>query len=89
MLATCGNDSLVKLYRMRIVDDLTAKMSLIYSLVGHGGDVTCVRFSPFTERIVASTATDKTARIWDTVHRCFFLIIQAGIFLWTSSIFLD
>lgn len=52
-----------------------AKASLIFQLVGHGGDITCVRFAPNSSAIVASTATDKTARIWDTV--CIALIFSS------------
>lgn len=71
ILATCGNDSLVKLWLVHVINELTAKISLNLSLVGHGGDVTCVRFPPNSSSIVASTATDKTARIWNTVNRNF------------------
>lgn len=71
-MATCGNDSLVKLWLLHIVNELTAKMDPTFSLMGHGGDVTCVRFSPTSYRILASTATDKTARIWDAVSSMFY-----------------
>lgn len=36
------------------------------SLQGHGGNVTCVRFSTPSGEIVCSTATDRQARIWST-----------------------
>lgn len=67
LLGTGGNDSLVKLWEIIIVDELTAAASQLFQLVGHGGDITCVRFPLNSAHIVASTATDKTARIWDTV----------------------
>ncbi|XP_065199529.1 WD repeat, SAM and U-box domain-containing protein 1-like [Planococcus citri] len=65
LLVTGGNDSLVKIWQITIVDELTAKASQIQVMNGHGGDITCVRFSPSSSHIVASSATDKTARIWD------------------------
>lgn len=34
------------------------------SLRGHGGNVTCVRFSPSVGEIVCSTATDRQTRLW-------------------------
>lgn len=67
LLVSGGNDSLVKLWEIVILDELTAKASKIRVLNGHGGDITCVRFPPNSSSIVASTATDKTARIWDLV----------------------
>lgn len=67
LLATGGNDSLVKLWEISIVDELTAAATQSFQLVGHGGDITCVRFPLNSACILASTATDKTARIWDTV----------------------
>ncbi|KAK7580358.1 hypothetical protein V9T40_000987 [Parthenolecanium corni] len=66
LLATGGNDSLVKLWEVIVVDELTATATQLFQLVGHGGDITCVRFPLNSAHIVASTATDKTARIWDT-----------------------
>lgn len=65
LLATCGNDSLVKVWNIIILDEISAKHKLINQFQGHGGDVTCVRFPCNSVDILASTATDKTARIWD------------------------
>lgn len=67
LLVTGGNDSLVKIWQISIVDELTAKASQIQVMNGHGSDITCVRFSPSSSRTVASSAIDKTARIWDVV----------------------
>ncbi|XP_063238136.1 WD repeat, SAM and U-box domain-containing protein 1-like [Bacillus rossius redtenbacheri] len=61
LLATCGNDSLVKLWRVTAVECVPWR-----SLLGHGGSVMCVRFSAVTGELLASTATDKTARLWNT-----------------------
>lgn len=69
LLATCGNDSFVKLWRItltksqdKICDNV--KVKLWRTLVGHGGSIYCVKFSPKTGEIVCSTATDRQARIW-------------------------
>ncbi|XP_048514135.1 WD repeat, SAM and U-box domain-containing protein 1-like isoform X2 [Athalia rosae] len=82
LLATCGNDSLVKLWNITIhgtVDDEevgynsigTGNPGVNYKLwklmAGHGGNVMCVRFSPINGEILGSVATDRTARLW-SVH---------------------
>ncbi|XP_075219196.1 WD repeat, SAM and U-box domain-containing protein 1-like isoform X2 [Lycorma delicatula] len=68
LLATCGNDSLVKLWELQTVDELTVQVTNTSHLCGHGGNVTCVRFSPGLSEVIASTATDKTCRIWDAYN---------------------
>jgi WD40 repeat protein len=68
LLATCGNDSLVKLWYISAFpaeEDFTADCVLWRQLTGHGGNVMCVRFTPVTGEILASTATDKTIRLWN------------------------
>lgn len=82
LLATSGNDSLVKLWRITIYKEnkiATASGATTRSndgnvhyeekktLSGHGGNVTCVRFSPTQGEILGSVATDRTARIWSAV----------------------
>jgi WD40 repeat protein len=70
LLATCGNDSLVKLWYISAFptgEDFTADCVLWRQLTGHGGNVMCVRFTPVTGEILASTATDKTIRLWNVV----------------------
>nr|CAD7398665.1 unnamed protein product [Timema cristinae] len=68
LLATCGNDSLVKLWHISAYpDEPNATSDLWRTLSGHGGNVMCVRFSPVTGELLASTATDKTARLWNVV----------------------
>nr|CAI5824457.1 unnamed protein product [Callosobruchus analis] len=70
LLATCGNDSFVKLWRLTVPkqdDELqfaNVEVKLWRSLQGHGGNVICVRFSPAVSEFVCSTATDRQARIW-------------------------
>lgn len=80
LLATGGNDSLVKLWQITICsrDDVTEAVSVASkcgdvsydekkSFTGHGGNVTCVRFSPLQSDILGSVATDRTARVWSAV----------------------
>ncbi|XP_050306256.1 WD repeat, SAM and U-box domain-containing protein 1-like isoform X2 [Anthonomus grandis grandis] len=66
LLATCGNDSMVKLWRIFFAvgeqDDPVIKQWRL--LQGHGGNVISVRFSPTVGEVVCSTATDRQARIW-------------------------
>lgn len=79
LLATCGNDSLVKLWHVIISNEPPADPDSIgtsdtgtrykekKSLAGHGGNVMCVRFSPAHGEVLGSVATDRTARIWSVV----------------------
>ncbi|EZA49221.1 WD repeat, SAM and U-box domain-containing protein [Ooceraea biroi] len=76
LLATCGNDSLVKLWHVIISNEPlpdpdsfgSSETGTRYkekrALAGHGGNVMCVRFSPVHGEILGSVATDRTARIW-------------------------
>lgn len=80
LLATCGNDSLVKLWHVIISNELpsdadsfgSSETGTRYkekkSLAGHGGNVMCVRFSPVHGEVLGSVATDRTARIWSVVR---------------------
>lgn len=77
LLATCGNDSLVKLWHIIISNnsspdsDRSSNAGTRYkekkSLTGHGGNVMCVRFSPVHGEVLGSVATDRTARMWSVV----------------------
>lgn len=78
LLATCGNDSLVKLWHVIISNNPSpdsdirpSNTGMRYkekkSLTGHGGNVMCVRFSPVHGEVLGSVATDRTARIWSVV----------------------
>lgn len=77
LLATCGNDSLVKLWHVIISNGSSSDSDSIgssgtrykekKSLTGHGGNVMCVRFSPVHGEVLGSVATDRTARIWSVV----------------------
>ncbi|KZC07174.1 WD repeat, SAM and U-box domain-containing protein 1 [Dufourea novaeangliae] len=79
LLATSGNDSLVKLWQITVYkknetimagggstgsSDCDTRYKQRNVLTGHGGNVTCVRFSPIQGEILGSVATDRTARIW-------------------------
>uniref|UniRef100_A0A0A9WSG0 WD repeat, SAM and U-box domain-containing protein 1 n=2 Tax=Lygus hesperus TaxID=30085 RepID=A0A0A9WSG0_LYGHE len=61
--ATCGNDCLVKVWTIKAED---FSITPLWTLSGHGGSVTCVRYSPKLAEMIASTATDKTCRLWDS-----------------------
>lgn len=78
LLATCGNDSLVKLWHVIISNNSSSNSDVSpsnigtrykekKSLTGHGGNVMCVRFSPVHGEVLGSVATDRTARIWSVV----------------------
>ena len=70
LLATCGNDALVKLWYIVAYpteEDVRVDCVLWRQLTGHGGNVMCVRFTPISVEILASTATDKTIRLWNVV----------------------
>ncbi|XP_056633756.1 WD repeat, SAM and U-box domain-containing protein 1-like [Diorhabda sublineata] len=80
LLATCGNDSFVKLWRILVpnengnpsIDLLNIK--LWKSLRGHGGNVICVRYSQVLGEFLCSVATDRQARIW-SVHSAYCLYV--------------
>lgn len=71
LLATCGNDSMVKLWRISVEkgsdDELNfdnVEVKIWRTLQGHGGNVISVRFSPNVGEVVCSTGTDRQARLW-------------------------
>lgn len=101
LLATGGNDSLVKLWEIVVFDEgggdgddtkvaddasksnveygLAVRCTLRNTLTGHGGNVTCVRFSPVHGEILGSVATDKTARIWSAFSAvCLHVLEEHG-----------
>lgn len=74
VLASCGNDSLAKLWHIYVPldgpDPNAAHWAELWkSFSGHGGNVMCVRFGPnLGGEVIATAATDKTARLWNTVN---------------------
>ncbi|XP_053204626.1 WD repeat, SAM and U-box domain-containing protein 1-like isoform X2 [Panonychus citri] len=61
LLASCGNDDLVKLWRVK--GGSKCSIVLYHSLSGHSGNVYCCRFSN-DGTLLASAAGDKTIIIW-------------------------
>ncbi|KAK4885802.1 hypothetical protein RN001_002073 [Aquatica leii] len=87
LLATCGNDSLVKLWKISLLkldadclfyENIEVKMWRL--LQGHGGSVTCVRLSPVSGEIACSTATDRQARLWSVYSaECLYVLDHDSI----------
>ncbi|CAG2166909.1 unnamed protein product [Oppiella nova] len=62
LLASCGNDDLVKLWHVR--GGLKSTITLSHSLKGHNGNVNCCRFNT-DGSLLASAAGDKLVIIWN------------------------
>ena len=77
-LVTCGNDSRVKLWEVKVMQDkcdtqpMTATIELCRIMEKHSSALTCVRFSS-NGIYTASSGLDKTVVIWETVRRLTFL----------------
>ncbi|XP_033185923.2 WD repeat, SAM and U-box domain-containing protein 1 isoform X1 [Bombus vancouverensis nearcticus] len=99
LLATGGNDSLVKLWEITIdkVNVISSGSSgsssgdVRYkerrSFAGHGGNVTCVRFPPIQSEILGSVATDRTARIWNVYSGTCLYVLEEHESLVTACAF--
>lgn len=98
LLATCGNDSLVKLWQLTISNQEeeqdsigTSECGIGYTenktLAGHGGNVMDVRFSPIHGEILGSVATDRTARIWSIFSGACLYVLEDHDSLVTSCAF--
>ncbi|XP_053982976.1 WD repeat, SAM and U-box domain-containing protein 1-like isoform X1 [Hylaeus volcanicus] len=98
LLATSGNDSLVKLWQVTIYketkiltggtgsSDGNTRYEEKKTLTGHGGNVTCVRFSPIQGEILGSVATDRTARIWSVYSgTCLYVLEEHESFATTCA----
>ncbi|XP_044744374.1 WD repeat, SAM and U-box domain-containing protein 1-like isoform X2 [Coccinella septempunctata] len=86
LLATCGNDSVAKLWCITVpktrgipcYDEVNIK--IWRSLYGHGGSLTCIKFSPCLGEIVCSTATDRQARLWSVYSgECLYVLDHNSI----------
>ncbi|XP_043263892.1 WD repeat, SAM and U-box domain-containing protein 1-like [Colletes gigas] len=101
LLATSGNDSLVKLWQITIYkqseitsagtgsSDGNIRYEEKKTLTGHGGNVTCVRFSPNQGEILGSVATDRTARIWSVYSGACLFVLEEHESLVTTCAFSD
>nr|KAF7433992.1 hypothetical protein H0235_002183 [Vespula pensylvanica] len=99
LLATCGNDSLVKLWQLTIFNeeddsangigksDCNISFKEKRTLAGHGGNVMDVRFSPIHGEILGSVATDRTARIWSVFSGACLYVLEDHESLVTSCAF--
>lgn len=86
LLATGGNDSLIKLWHVVIGQESGAGFSLIQAFTDHGtANVMSVTFAP-SGKLLASAAGDKTIRLWDVVSsnlKLLFLNMGIGEFMST------
>ncbi|XP_046908819.2 WD repeat, SAM and U-box domain-containing protein 1 [Dermatophagoides farinae] len=62
LLATCGNDDLVKLWH--ISGGLNCSITLSHTLIGHNANVNCCKFS-MDGSLLASAGGDKMVIVWD------------------------
>ncbi|XP_077562156.1 WD repeat, SAM and U-box domain-containing protein 1-like isoform X1 [Haemaphysalis longicornis] len=62
LLASCGNDDLLRVWQVRMAQRLTLWPQWV--LEGHNGSVMCCRFSPGGQ-LLASSGADKTSMVWD------------------------
>ncbi|UXI18083.1 Diacylglycerol kinase beta [Sarcoptes scabiei] len=62
LLATCGNDDLVKLWH--VIGGTKCSIRLSHKLVGHEGYVSCCKFS-LDGSLLSSASGDKTIIVWD------------------------
>lgn len=65
LLATCGNDSIVRLWHVQTGDEVTITQQ--HELRGHSANVWSCRFS-HDGLLLASTAGDKSVIIWDPIQ---------------------
>lgn len=68
LMLTGGNDAVVKTWRL-----LENRIDFKMKFVGHGSDITCVKFPRNITTFLASTSLDKTARIWQTVFKTYYI----------------
>jgi len=70
ILATGGNDSQVKIWKLHD----QGKLELQHQLCGHGSSIMCLKYSPDSQ-FLGSSSGDRTARIWDTTtYKCLYVV---------------
>ncbi|KAL1426440.1 hypothetical protein MTO96_003440 [Rhipicephalus appendiculatus] len=62
LLASCGNDDLVRVWQVRMAHRCSLWSQWVFE--GHSGNVMCCRFAPGGQ-MLASSAGDKTTILWD------------------------
>lgn len=62
-ILSCGNDALIKVWSMTVLSEIKVQCTLLRTLRGHGGDVTCVKY--IANNIIVSSSVDKTLRFWN------------------------
>lgn len=70
LLATCGNDDVVRLFNVTVGKN--NKIVLASGLSGHQASVMCCRFSP-NGKLLASASGDKTVIVWNVETRTILL----------------
>jgi WD40 repeat protein len=64
IIVTGGNDSLLKVWKIRIAGAKCSTIEAVQTLTGHGCSVMSIKFAPHAKFFV-STSGDKTSRLWD------------------------
>lgn len=78
ILATGGCDSVGRVWRL-VVGEGEAELHLLHELRGHGGTVTCCRYSSWGA-MLATGATDHHVRLWSRDGICVHTItLRAGV----------